>query len=61
MRLKQLAVGKIEEAGRTLGRAGGAQVFQVGRDVRLEGFAKLRNIAEADFCFSFALRAQARP
>jgi len=30
MRLKQLAVGKIEEAGRTLGRAGGAQVFQVG-------------------------------
>ena len=34
MRLKQLAVGKIEEAGRALGRAGSMQVLQVGGYVR---------------------------
>ena len=37
MRLKQLVVGKIEEAGGALGRAGSAQVFQVGGYVRVKG------------------------
>ena len=49
MRLEQLAVGKIEEAGRALGRtAGGAQVFQVGRYVRLKGRVLQRVFLVAD-------------
>ena len=49
MRLKQLAVGKIKEAGRALRRAaGGAQVFQVGRYVRLKGRVIQRVLLVAD-------------